>query len=62
MTSEHATGTHWRGGGGSSERDEIAWEYKFARHESAEDFCRLKARRCTAMDWIFIPAYSFAIP
>ncbi len=27
-----------------------------------EDFCRLKARRCTAMDWIFILAYCFAIP
>jgi len=28
-----------------------------ARHDSAEDFCRLKARRCRAMSWIFIPAY-----
>ena len=25
-------------------------------------FSRLKARRCTAMGWIFIPAYCFAIP
>ena len=33
-----------------------------ARHDSAEDFCRLKARRYTAMDWIFILAYCFAIP
>ena len=33
-----------------------------ARHDSAEEFCRLKARRCTAMAWIFIPAYCFAIP
>ena len=33
-----------------------------ARHDSAEDFCRLKARRCTAMAWIFIPAYCFALP
>ena len=33
----------------------------FARQDSAEDFCRLKARRCTAMDRIFIPAYCFAI-
>ena len=33
-----------------------------ARHDSAEDFCRLKARRCTAMNRIFIPAYCFAIP
>ena len=33
-----------------------------ARHASAEDFCRLKAPCCTAMDWIFIPAYCFAIP
>ena len=32
-----------------------------ARRDSAEDFCRLKARRCTAMTWIFIPAYCFAI-
>ena len=33
-----------------------------ARRDSAEDFCRLKARRaCTAMAWIFIPAYCFAI-
>ena len=33
-----------------------------ARHDSAEDFSRLKAPCCTAMDWIFIPAYCFAIP
>ena len=33
-----------------------------ARQDSAEDFCRLNARRCTAMDWIFILAYCFAIP
>ena len=33
-----------------------------ARHDSAEYSCRLKARRCTAMDWIFILAYCFAIP
>ena len=32
-----------------------------ARQDSAEDFCRLKSRRCTAMDWIFIVAYCFAI-
>ena len=32
-----------------------------ARHDSAEDFCRLKARRCTTMDRIFILAYCFAI-
>ena len=32
-----------------------------ARHDSAEDFYRLKARRCTAMSRIFIPAYCFAI-
>ena len=38
----------------------VDWEY--ARHDSAEDFCRLKALHCTAMDWIFIPAYRFAIP
>ena len=36
-------------------------EFVDARHDSAEDFCRLKARRCTAMDRIFIPAYCFAI-
>ena len=33
-----------------------------ARHDSAEDFCRSNSRRCTAMDWIFILAYCFAIP
>ena len=33
-----------------------------ARRDSAEDFCRLKARRCTATDRIFIPAYCFALP
>ena len=33
-----------------------------ARHDSAEDLSRLKAPRCTAMDWILIPAYCFAIP
>ena len=32
------------------------------RRDFAEDFSRLKARRCTAMAWIFIPAYCFAIP
>ena len=31
-----------------------------ARRDSAEDLSRLKARRCTAMDWVFIPAYCFA--
>ena len=25
-------------------------------------FCRLKARRCTAMAWIFIPVYCFTLP
>ena len=34
----------------------------FARHDSAVDVCRLKAPRCTAMDWIFIPAHCFALP
>ena len=33
-----------------------------ARRDSAEDFCRLKAPCCTAMAWIFIPAYCFALP
>ena len=32
-----------------------------ARHDSAEDFCRdfcrLNVQRCTAMDWVLIPAY-----
>ena len=36
--------------------------YWQARHGSAEDFCRLKAPCCTAMDWIFIPAHCFALP
>ena len=33
-----------------------------ARHDSAEDFSRLDALLFTAMAWIFIPAYCFAIP
>ena len=33
-----------------------------ARRDSAEGFSRLKARRCTAMAWIFIPAHCLAIP
>ena len=33
-----------------------------ARHDSAEDFSRLDALLFTAMDWIFIPAYCFALP
>ena len=33
-----------------------------ARRDSAEHISRLKARRWTAMDWVFIPAYCFAIP
>ena len=36
--------------------------YNWARRDSAEDFCRLKAPRRTAMAWIFIPAYCFALP
>ena len=34
----------------------------WARHDSADDFSRLNALLFTAMDWIFIPAYCFAIP
>ena len=33
-----------------------------ARHDSAEDFCRLDALLFTATAWIFIPTRSFAIP
>ena len=33
-----------------------------ARHDSAEHFSRKKVQHCTAMGWIFIPAYCFAIP
>ena len=33
-----------------------------ARRDSAEDFSRLNALLFTAMAWIFIPAYCFAIP
>ncbi len=33
-----------------------------ARRDSAEDFSRLNALLCTAMGWIFIPAYCFAVP
>ena len=43
----------------SAVREELV--LSFARQDSAEDFCRLKTPRCTAMDWIFIP-YCFAIP
>ena len=32
------------------------------RRDSAEDFFRLDAPIFTAMTWIFIPAYCFAIP
>ena len=35
---------------------------RMARQDSAEDFSRLNALLCTATDWIFIPAYCFAIP
>ena len=44
------TAADW-GGPGSK----IDWNtFTSARHDSAEDVCRLKARRCTAMTWIFI--------
>ena len=33
-----------------------------ARRDSAEDFSRLNALLFTAMAWIFIPAYCFAVP
>ena len=33
-----------------------------ARHDSAEDFSRLKARRCTATAWMHIVAHCSAIP
>ena len=33
-----------------------------ARQGSAEHFSRLNARCCTAMAWIFIPVYCFAVP
>ena len=33
-----------------------------ARQDSAEHFCRLEAPCCTAMGWLFIPAYCFAVP
>ena len=36
------------------------WGFLIARHDSAEDFSRLNALLCTAMGWIFIPAYCFA--
>ena len=37
-------------------------EKAYARHDSAEDFSRLDALLFTAMAWIFIPAYCFALP
>ena len=45
----------------SSIRDLILSVAYAARRDSAEDFSRLKSRRCTAVDWNFIPAYCFAI-
>ena len=36
--------------------------YSMARQDSAEDFSRLDALLYTAMAWIFIPAYCFALP
>ena len=33
-----------------------------ARQDFAEDFSRLNALLFTATDWIFIPAYCFALP
>ena len=33
-----------------------------ARRDSAEDFSRLNALLFTAVAWIFIPVYCFAIP
>ena len=36
--------------------------YRIARQVSAEDFSRLGALFFTAMAWIFIPAYCFALP
>ena len=42
------------------------WERRNAlgsqRVKILQDVGRLKAPCCTAMDWIFIPAYCFAIP
>ena len=35
---------------------------KYARRDSAEHFSRLKVQCCTAMAWIFIPVYCFAVP
>ena len=40
----------------------LAYHASIARHDSAEDFCRLNALLCTAVGWIFIPAYCFALP
>ena len=42
-------------------QEEILFARNKARHDSAEDFTRLKAPCCTAMDWMLIPAYCFAI-
>ena len=50
--------------------DAISREFAFARdvintlarQDSAEDISRLNVQRCTAMAWIFIPAYCFAVP
>ena len=35
---------------------------RYIASQDSEDTCRLKVQRCTAMDWILIPAYCSAIP
>ena len=41
---------------------EIIFVALFTARDSAEDFSRLNALLFTATDWIFIPAYCFALP
>ena len=51
-----------RGAGADDQIENVHGLTAYARRDSAEDFSRLKARRCTAMDWILIPACCFVLP
>ena len=43
-------------------RDRHVYTWGYARQDSAEDFFRLGALLFTAMGWILIPVYCFALP
>ena len=40
----------------------VSWQLNAARHDSAEDFCRLKSPRCTAMGQDLLHSRVFALP